>query len=119
MRKSLFNVLSYLVAMFLVTICDCAKNNESLKSSEITLSGSFLSSIYESGEDMAITATVKNNGNIPIMIEEGRLMAVFIVEGEATTFLQSAKASKSSGVTQIIVEPGKAYKEIFNVHPKD
>ena len=86
---------------------------------QVILCGRLSATEYAPGEDIGMTAIVKNNGSIPVTLAESGFMAVFIVEGEPKTFLQSGRFSYASGVKEVTVNPGEVYEEPFVIHPKD
>jgi biotin synthase-related radical SAM superfamily protein len=62
---------------------------------------------------------VKNSGSTPVTLDEGCFRAIFIVDGEAKTFLQSVRASYKSGVKEVTINPDTVYEEQVIIHPKD
>lgn len=121
--------LRYLQVALLVAVVGCASRTPetpkpagrpvTYQGGQVTLSGRLSATEYASGEDIKMTAIVKNSGSTPVFLEEGGFMAVFIVGGEAKTFLQSARASYASGVKTVTVNPDEVYEEMFTIHPKD
>ena len=87
--------------------------------SKVTLSGKLSANEYAPGDDIQVTAVVTNGGDAPITLDEGGFMAVFIVDGEAKTFLQGVRASYASGTSKVTVNPGETYEEPFVVMPKE
>ncbi len=129
MKNLMIMRLRYLQVVLLLVVVGCdGPTSDTKKSggrpvtdqvSQVTLSGRLSATEYAPGEDIEMTAIVKNNGSTPVTVEEGGFTAVFIVEGEAKTFLQSVRASYASGVKTVTVNPGQVYEEPFNIHPKD
>jgi hypothetical protein len=121
--------LRYLQVLLLLVVAGCDGSTSDTKKSEgrpvtdevsqVRLSGRLSATEYAPGEDIEMTAIVKNNGRAPVTVEEGGFTAVFIVEGEAKTFLQSVRASYASGVKTVTVNPGQVYEEPFIIPPKD
>jgi hypothetical protein len=112
----------------LVTILGCARSTSDTGNAKTTEGASTLAQVtlatelpqrrYAWGEDIIIVATVRNGGNVPVSLDEGRFVAVFCVNGETRTFLQSVRASCKTGVKTVTVSPGEEYQEPFTVHLK-
>jgi len=121
--------LRYLLTALLMATVSCgpkpppapsqAGEPVSTEGNQVTLSARLSAAEYRPGEDIHMTAVVRNNGDHPVTLEEGRFMAVFIVAGEARTFLETVRASYASGFKTITVKPGEVYEEPFIIHPKD
>lgn len=129
MRNYVITRSWYLLIVLLLATVGCANQTPKTQKSadrpdtnqggHVTLSGRLSNTEYESGESIEITAIVNNSGSIPVTLTEGCFKAVFIVGGEAKTFLQAVRSSYASGTKTLTISPGEVYEEPFTVSPKD